>query len=102
MSITARSFNVAHRQPDMRRLYSIAGALGLSSAIGRRSGRGIGPIAAVGGGKVRPENCCRPNGSDAKLRGQGPRAEASAARHLPRLTTSRQERDAGGVTRSGF
>jgi len=43
-----------------------------------------------------------PNGSDAKLHGQGLRAEASAARHLPRLTTSRQERDAGGVTRSGF
>jgi hypothetical protein len=42
------------------------------------------------------------NGADPKLHGQGPRAEADAARHLPRLTTSRQERDAGGVTRSGF
>ena len=31
----------------------------------------------------RPPFFCPPNGSDAKLRGQGPRAEADAARRLP-------------------
>jgi hypothetical protein len=36
----------------------------------------------------------RPNGSDVKLRGQGPRAEAGAARRLPAF----EARDAGGVT----
>jgi hypothetical protein len=35
-----------------------------------------------------------PNGSDVKLRGQGPRAEADAARRMPAF----EGRDAGGVT----
>jgi hypothetical protein len=39
-------------------------------------------------------NRCRPNDPDAKLRGQGPRAEADAARRLPAC----EARDAGGVT----
>jgi hypothetical protein len=39
--------------------------------------------------------CLRPpNGEGAKLRGQGPRAEADAARRLPAF----EVRDAGGVT----
>jgi hypothetical protein len=37
---------------------------------------------------------CRPNGSDAKLRGQGLRGYGRAARRLPAL----EARDAGGVT----
>jgi len=36
---------------------------------------------------------CAPNGEGAKLRGQGPRAEADAARRLPAC----ESRDAGGV-----
>jgi hypothetical protein len=36
----------------------------------------------------------RPNGSDVKLRGQGPRGYGSAARRLPAC----ESRDAGGVT----
>jgi hypothetical protein len=40
------------------------------------------------------ENRCRPNGAGAKLRGQGLRAEADAARRLPAC----ESRDAGGVT----
>jgi len=36
-------------------------------------------------------NRCRPNGSDVKLRGQGPRAEADAAHGLPAC----ELRDAG-------
>ena len=54
----------------------------------------IAPIAAfcgVGGGKVRPQGCGRPNGEGPKLRGQGPRPEASAARGLPAC----ESRDAG-------
>src|SRR4051794_34175727 len=47
-----------------------------------------------GWGKVRPEDCCRPNGSDVKLRGQGPRGYGRAARRLPAC----EARDAGGVT----
>jgi hypothetical protein len=35
-----------------------------------------------------------PNGSDVKLRGQGPRGYGSAARRLPAF----ESRDAGGVT----
>jgi hypothetical protein len=35
-----------------------------------------------------------PNGSDVKLRGQGPRGYGSAARRLPAF----EARDAGGVT----
>jgi hypothetical protein len=42
------------------------------------------------------ENRCRPNGADPKLHGQGPRAEAAAARRLPAC----EARDAGGVTPS--
>jgi len=38
----------------------------------------------------------RANGSDVKLRGQGPRAEADAARRVPAF----EARDAGGVTPS--
>jgi len=44
------------------------------------------------------ENRCRPNGSDAKLHGQGPRAEAKAARgalHVRRANARR-------VTPRGF
>jgi len=45
-------------------------------------------------GKVRPEDCGRPNGSGAKLRGQGPRRYGRAARRLPAFEGC----DAGGVT----
>ena len=40
------------------------------------------------------------NGSHAKLRGQGPRAEAAAARRLPPLTRAQREPHATGVTQS--
>jgi len=40
------------------------------------------------------ENRCRPNGLEVNPRGQGPRAEAAAARRLPAF----EARDAGGVT----
>ena len=52
--------------------------------------------AGVGGGTVRPKASGRPNGEGAKLRGQGLRAEAEAARRLP----AHESRDAGGVTPS--
>jgi hypothetical protein len=35
------------------------------------------------GGNAHPPEACPPNGSDAKLHGQGPRAEARAARGAP-------------------
>jgi len=44
--------------------------------------------------KVRVRELCRPNGSDVKLRGQGPRGYGRAARRLPAF----ELRDAGGVT----
>jgi len=37
---------------------------------------------------------CRPNGLEVNPRGQGPRAEAAAARRMPAF----EARDAGGVT----
>jgi hypothetical protein len=43
---------------------------------------------------VRLRHCGRPNGSDVKLRGQGPRGYGRAARRLPAF----EVRDAGGVT----
>jgi len=52
----------------------------------------------LGGGKVTPSGFGRPNGSDAKLHGQGPRAEARAARgalHVRRANARR-------VTPRGF
>jgi hypothetical protein len=45
-------------------------------------------------GKVRPQGSGRPNGLEVNPRGQGPRAEARAARRLPAF----EARDAGGVT----
>ena len=54
----------------------------------RRFAPGGGGYGAAGG------NLCPANGSDVKLRGQGPRAEAGAARRLPAC----EARDAGGVT----
>jgi hypothetical protein len=39
------------------------------------------------------ENRCRPNGVEVNPRGQGPRAEAAAARRLPAY----EARGAGGV-----
>jgi len=47
-------------------------------------------------GEGEPERNRPPNGSDVKLRGQGPRAEADAARCMPAF----EARDAGGVTPS--
>jgi hypothetical protein len=44
--------------------------------------------------KVNRQDRCPPNGPEVNLRGQGPRAEASAARRMPAL----EARDAGGVT----
>ena len=41
---------------------------------------------------------CRPNGSDAKLRGQGPRAEANAAHGVHAC----ESRDAGRARPPGF
>jgi hypothetical protein len=41
----------------------------------------------------RDMSACRPNGSHAKLRGQGPRAEAEAARRLPRMTFEEPSRE---------
>jgi hypothetical protein len=48
----------------------------------------------VGGGACGGRSRGRPNGEGAKLRGQGLRAEAEAARRLPAC----ESRDAGGVT----
>ena len=48
----------------------------------------------MGGGKGRPQGSGRPNDLDVKLRGQGPRAEAEAARGMPAC----ESRDAGRVT----
>jgi len=41
------------------------------------------PVLALGGGDPVAIKVGRPNGSDAKLHGQGPRAEAGAARGAP-------------------
>ena len=68
-----------------------------ANAIGATKLRLAWAVGLLCSARVSPAN-----GSDPKLHGQGPRAEARAARHLPRLTRSRRERDAGGVTRSGF
>jgi len=46
--------------------------------------------------RMRPPCPRPPNGADPKLHGQGPRAEADAARRLPAC----EARDAGGVTPS--
>ena len=46
--------------------------------------------------RMRPPFPRPPNGEGAKLRGQGPRPEADAARRLPAC----KARDAGGVTPS--
>jgi hypothetical protein len=51
----------------------------------------------VGRRNVRLEECGRPNGSDPKLHGQGPRAEAEAARAMPAC----ESRDAWRVTQRG-
>jgi hypothetical protein len=48
------------------------------------------------GGTSDRMDCGRPNGEGAKLRGQGPRAEANSARRLPAC----EARDAAGVTLS--
>jgi len=53
-----------------------------------------GTVTRVSGGGVALRNRRRPNGSDVKLRGQGPRGYGSAARRLPAF----EARDAGGVT----
>jgi hypothetical protein len=50
--------------------------------------------SGLGGGNVRLRNYGRPNGLEVNPRGQGPRAEAAAARRLPAF----EARDAGGVT----
>jgi hypothetical protein len=68
--------------------YTLASAKG---ALPRRPFARAGP----GGGKCY-EIRGRANGPDAKLRGQGPRAEARAARRMPAC----ESRDAGGVTPS--
>jgi hypothetical protein len=56
--------------------------------------RRAGEAAGAGGGNENPEHSCRPNGLEVNPRGQGPRAEARAARRLPAF----EGRDAGGVT----
>ena len=73
---------------------------GEKRAMTRESGRlgdGLGP----GTGPISPgraaETCgygnrCRPNGSDAKLHGQGPRAEARAARGAPHVRRANARR----------
>jgi hypothetical protein len=70
----------------------------LSPFGGENAGRGISPHAE--GVKVRTErrhpSASPPNGSVVKLHGQGPRAEAEAARRL----LACEARDAGGVTPS--
>ena len=48
----------------------------------------------AGGGNLRTEGSGRPNGLEVNPRGQGPRAEAAAARRMPAF----EARDAGGVT----
>jgi hypothetical protein len=50
----------------------------------------------LGGGSMLLLIRCPANGEGAKLRGQGPRAEAVAARRMPAC----ESRDAGGVTPS--
>jgi len=52
------------------------------------------PARGVGGGNVQSKDCGRPNGPEVNPRGQGPRAEAAAARRMPAF----EVRDAGGVT----
>jgi hypothetical protein len=49
-------------------------------------------IGGVGGGKVRPEGCCRPNDPVVKLHGQGPRAEVRAARGAPHMKRANARR----------
>jgi hypothetical protein len=51
-------------------------------------------MRGLGGGKCGCEIRGRANDQTAKLRGQGPHAEADAARRLPAC----KARDAGGVT----
>jgi len=57
----------------------------------------------VGGGNVRLRDCCRPNGSDVKLRGQGPRAEADAAHgvHACKSRDAAARRRVGLTSRGG-
>jgi hypothetical protein len=58
----------------------------------------LGRDAGRAGEACGHRNRCRPNGEGAKLRGQGPLAEAAAARRLPAC----EVRDAGGVTPSSW
>jgi hypothetical protein len=55
-------------------------------------------VAGRAGERCGREARGRPNGSDVKLRGQGPRAEAVAARHAPAC----EARDARGVPPSSL
>jgi len=85
---------------------SVCGPLSLARAVGlasfachrrratTRRHRRTNTSARWGGGLRYDDG--RPNGQTAKLRGQGPRAEAAAARRLPAC----EARDAGGVTPS--
>ena len=67
-----RSISCLHRTKDTM------------SIISRRCLRDVmGPPRHADLGFVCFESSCRANGSDAKLRGQGPRAEADAAHGLP-------------------
>ena len=82
-----RSISCLHRTKDTM------------SIISRRCLRDVmGPPRHADLGFVCFESSCRANGSDAKLHGQGPRAEASAARgalHVRRANARR-------VTPCGF
>jgi hypothetical protein len=67
--------------------------------------REFGPFASKpaarggrAGGQRTIRNVCPANGADAKLRGQGPRPEAEAARAMPAC----ESRDAWRVTQRGF